>query len=201
MITMDKKKYRKGLKKQVVEVYQSGMTNPHELAEIHNIPYQYVLNILNESNIRLGHPKRHYKHCERTNLIIDELKANCLSYKDIAEKYGVTRQYISEIKRRFVNETALENKQMIEENSNYMLFSQRQKLAKEYEQWVNTPLKDGSKIKDCALSVITFMQGKGFRKIPKGCVVMKKERYNELTERPLKAMGELVISKMKNNKE
>jgi hypothetical protein len=60
----------------------------------------------------------------------------------------------------------MDKEKQINGNSEYMLFSQRQKLADEYEQWVNTPLKDGSKIKDCALSVITFMQWKGYRKLP-----------------------------------
>lgn len=54
----------------------------------------------------------------------------------------------------------------------FMLFSKRKELAEEYEKWVNTPLEDGRKIKDCTLSVITFMQTKGYRKIPDGAVVL-----------------------------
>lgn len=42
-----------------------------------------------------------------------------------------------------------------------MLFSRRKKLAEEYEEWVRQPLGDGSKIKDCPLSVITFLDSKG----------------------------------------
>lgn len=61
----------------------------------------------------------------------------------------------------------MENKiKHINGNSKYILFSERQKLANEYKEWVNTPLKDGSKIKDCPLSVITFLQGKGYLKCP-----------------------------------
>ena len=58
----------------------------------------------------------------------------------------------------------------------FMLFSERKKLAEEYEKWINTPLDDGSKIKDCALSVITFMQIKGFCKIPENAVVLTKKK-------------------------
>ena len=29
---------------------------------------------------------------------------------------------------------------------NYIIFSERKKLADEYEEWVNKPLEDGSKI-------------------------------------------------------
>ena len=54
----------------------------------------------------------------------------------------------------------------------YILFSERKKLADEYEEWVNKPLEDGSKIKDCALSVITFMSIKGFYKIPENSVLL-----------------------------
>lgn len=64
----------------------------------------------------------------------------------------------------------------------FMLFSERLKLAEEYEKFVNTPLEDGSKIKDCALSVITFMQTKGFRKIPEGAVVLTGEEWRNLNK-------------------
>ena len=60
----------------------------------------------------------------------------------------------------------------MDKQKNYMLFSERKKLADEYEEWVNKPLEDGSKVKDCALSVITFMVIKGFCKIPEGAVVV-----------------------------
>lgn len=74
------------------------------------------------------------------------------------------------------------DKQFIEEMAmnrykKHILFSERKKLADEYEEWVNKPLEDGSKIKDCALSVITFMTSKGYRKIPEGAVVLTKEEW------------------------
>jgi hypothetical protein len=65
-------------------------------------------------------------------------------------------------------------------NKNIMLFSKRAKLAEEYEKWVNQPLADGAKIKDCPLSVITFMVSKGFVQIPEGSVVLSKEEYELL---------------------
>lgn len=65
----------------------------------------------------------------------------------------------------------------------FMLFSERKKLAEEYEKWINTPLDDGSKIKDCALSVITFMQIKGFCKIPEDAVVLTREENNKLCQK------------------
>lgn len=79
-----------------------------------------------------------------------------------------------------------------------MLFSKRKKLADEYETWVKKPLEDGSKIKDCAFSVITFMVSKGFVKVPKDSIVITKAKYEELLARPLNVMGDLVISKIKN---
>ena len=63
---------------------------------------------------------------------------------------------------------------------NYIIFSERKKLADEYEEWVNKPLEDGSKIKDCALSVVTFMTSKGYRKIPEDSVVLTLEEYEKL---------------------
>lgn len=38
-------------------------------------------------------------------------------------------------------------------------------------------------------------------KIPENNIVLTREEYNELLARPINAMGELVISKIKNNKE
>ena len=40
----------------------------------------------------------------------------------------------------------------------------------------------------------------GYRKIPKGSVVLTEKEYNELIERPLKAMGELTCDKIKEKK-
>lgn len=70
----------------------------------------------------------------------------------------------------------------IKGTTKYMLFSKRKELAEEYEEWVKTPLEDGSKIKDCALSVITFMQIKGYRKIPENAVVLMREEYEKLKQ-------------------
>jgi hypothetical protein len=61
--------------------------------------------------------------------------------------------------------------------ANIMFFSERKRLAEEYETWVNQPLKDGAKIKDCPLSVITFMHSKGFVKINENEIVISKEEY------------------------
>lgn len=69
---------------------------------------------------------------------------------------------------------------MKDKEKQFMLFSERKNLAEEYETWVNQPLKDGTKIKDCPLSVITFMQSKGYRKLPKDSVVMSKEELNDI---------------------
>jgi hypothetical protein len=65
-------------------------------------------------------------------------------------------------------------------NEKIMLYSERAKLAKEYEEWVNKPLEDGSKIKDCPLSVITFMIIQGFSKIPEGAVVLTNDEWARL---------------------
>lgn len=72
----------------------------------------------------------------------------------------------------------------------YMLYSERKKLADEYEEWVNKPLQDGSKIKDCALSVITFMLIKGFCEIPEGAVVLTEKEYKKLKN------GEMTYNQM-----
>jgi len=48
-----------------------------------------------------------------------------------------------------------------------MLFSQRIKLAKEYEEWI----KSIPEAKDCALNVISFLHGKDLlRNIKEECV-------------------------------
>jgi hypothetical protein len=65
----------------------------------------------------------------------------------------------------------------------FMFFRERKRLAEEYEKWVNQPLEDGSKIKDCPFSVISFMASKGFVKINDNEVVISKEEYESLTRR------------------
>ena len=82
----------------------------------------------------------------------------------------------------------MDKQKQIKEIPNFMFYRERKKLAEEYEEWVNTPLEDGSKIKDCALSVITFMQIKGFCKIPEGARVFipTEEKYVILTQEEYK---------------
>lgn len=43
-----------------------------------------------------------------------------------------------------------------------MLFSIRQRLADAYEEWVKRNSESGVKIKDCPLTVITFLDGEGW---------------------------------------
>lgn len=43
-----------------------------------------------------------------------------------------------------------------------MLFSKRQRLADAYEEWVKRNSESGVKIKDCPLTVITFLDGEGW---------------------------------------
>lgn len=76
------------------------------------------------------------------------------------------------------NKHFVEAKKMLD-GKKFLLFSERLKLAEEYEEWVKKPLEDGSKIKDCALSVITFMQIKGFCKIPENAVVLTREEHQK----------------------
>lgn len=89
---------------QVITEFQKNK-NLMEIADKFGIKYSYVLRILHDNKIK--HPKvmNFYKNepSDKVQQIVEDLKRG-ISQSEIARKYGVSRQYIFQIKESFNNE-------------------------------------------------------------------------------------------------
>ena len=95
---------RKNGRELVVEAYKSGMHNPYEIAEMYGFAYKTVTNYLSEA--KLDRPqfengklwvKRDYN--SKTKKILDCL-ASGASISETARRFGVSRQWVSVVKKR-----------------------------------------------------------------------------------------------------
>lgn len=84
----------------IVEAYHRGERNPYEIAEQYGVQPDYVYWVLKTNKLRLGRKTRNFVHTERTNEIVEDLQEGKLSQAEIARKYGVSRQYITKMKRK-----------------------------------------------------------------------------------------------------
>ena len=89
--------------------YENGDRNPYELARKLHLSAYTVKDILVKLGLERQRPKRNYKKrnptniaklCEKTQGICADLTAGA-TVKEIMEKYGVTRQYVSLIKKKY----------------------------------------------------------------------------------------------------
>lgn len=91
---------RKNAEQKVVEAFQRGERNPYKIAEDLGITPNSVRAFLGWHKCRKGKKTRNWVHCERTNEIVKDLQEGALSQAEIARKYGVSRQYITKMKRK-----------------------------------------------------------------------------------------------------
>jgi DNA-binding Lrp family transcriptional regulator len=98
---------RKTGKDRLDEAIENGETNPHKIAEISGLKLNTVRFYLTTSGVKLGRPKRNYVHCERTESISDDLREGVLSTTEIAQKHGVSRQAVHNIKRKMIEDGEL----------------------------------------------------------------------------------------------
>lgn len=90
----------------VLQAYKDGITNPYEIAEMCDVCYGYVNNILSSATSGRQRPKRNYKQrkvCENTQAIITALKSG-KRVREIAMEFGVAVQYVYQVKNKFVKE-------------------------------------------------------------------------------------------------
>ena len=86
------------------ETYESGITNPYEMAKTLDMSVGTIREYLGDLGIKLGRNKKNYnktKLCEKTNIIIEELK-NGKTARQISQQYQVSTQYVYEIKGKFL---------------------------------------------------------------------------------------------------
>jgi DNA-binding Lrp family transcriptional regulator len=95
---------RKTGKDRLNEAIENGETNPHKIAEISGLKLNTVRFYLTTGGVKLGRPKRNYVHCDRTESISDDLREGVLSTTEIAQKHGVSRQAVHNIKRKMIED-------------------------------------------------------------------------------------------------
>ena len=91
-------------KEKVAEAVKDGELNPYVISEKYGVS---VRTAKEYKRIYGGvapkvRPKLNYRHCDRTNAIIFDLKEGELSLSEIARKHGVSRQAVFDIKKKFM---------------------------------------------------------------------------------------------------
>ena len=84
----------------IIEAYHRGERNPYAIADTYGVKVNYVYWVLARNKLRLGKKTRVFVHSERTTAIVEDLKDGALSQVEIAKKHGVSRQYITKIKKK-----------------------------------------------------------------------------------------------------
>lgn len=93
-------KTHKTCEDKIVEAYHRGERNPYKIAEDYGTTIGNVRYALRKNKLYLGKKTRVWVHCDRTNAIIEDLQDGELSQVEIARKHQVSRQYITNVKRK-----------------------------------------------------------------------------------------------------
>lgn len=99
-------KSRANTQARVLQAYNDGITIPYEIADMLDMDYRYVNTILSNAKLGRARPKRNYKQrklCENTQAIIEQLKSG-KRVREICAEFGVSTQYVYEVKNKFVKE-------------------------------------------------------------------------------------------------
>lgn len=93
-------------KARVLQAYHDGITNPYEIAEMFEMDFHYVNTILGSAKLGRVRPKQNYKQrkvCENTQTIVEALR-NGKTVRQISTEFGVSTQYVYQVKDKFVKE-------------------------------------------------------------------------------------------------
>ena len=88
----------------VVAEYENGERNPFKIAEKCFVSVKTVREYLYRKGLKVGSKSKYYHRCEKTNLIMTDLRLGTMTQNAIAKKYGVTRQYICQLNREIREE-------------------------------------------------------------------------------------------------
>lgn len=92
---------RKLGREKVAEAFARGERDIQKIADMYGLTYGTVKYYKTALGIKVGkRPKRNYKHCARTNAIIQDLKDGELTTAEIARKNGVKWQSVHTIKKK-----------------------------------------------------------------------------------------------------
>ena len=87
-------------KDKIAKAIAEGVTSSPELCETYGISYDTLRVYKSRMGLRTGRPKRNYRHCARTNAIIEDLKEGELKIAEIARKHQVKWQSVHKIRRK-----------------------------------------------------------------------------------------------------
>lgn len=105
--TLPEREKRNG-RKLVVEAYNSGIKNPYEIADIYGYAPRSVQIWLADAKLGRERPSRNWKkidNSEKTKKIIACLE-NGARVNETARQFGVSKQWVSQIKQRIEKERA-----------------------------------------------------------------------------------------------
>jgi len=90
--------------KAVASAWETETKNPRELAQMFGLSEKTIREYLVQSGVRQGaRPRFNYRHSDKTDAISAEIK-NGTRLSEIAKKYGVSRQWVYQIKNKLEGE-------------------------------------------------------------------------------------------------
>ena len=91
---------RKRTQDKIIEAYQSGIHNPYELAEMNGVSRNYVNFVFHWHCIKRQRNAQNWKHCDRTDAIVEDLKEGILTHAEIAKTHGTSRQWVHQLAKK-----------------------------------------------------------------------------------------------------
>jgi transposase len=122
MMSMTPAEFRKGIRelkengefppkktgsKKVLEAYENGERNPYKIAETYGLTPLTVQTYKKKNGIVTGRGKRNFKHSQRTNAINKDLKDGIITCSEIAQKHGVSRQFVYQLRKKLEEDEEL----------------------------------------------------------------------------------------------
>ena len=90
-------------REKVLSVYNKGITNPYEIADMLGLSHHTVKDHLVKAKLSRTRPKRNYKTCDKTQLIKQDLESG-IKAREIAKKHGVSTQWVHQIRNKYIKE-------------------------------------------------------------------------------------------------
>lgn len=91
---------RKTSERKVCEAFDRGERNVKAIALRYGLSERTVRHYLNWNGRMLGKKTRNFTHCDKTHEIAADLEEGVLTQYKIAQKHGVSRQYVNKVKNK-----------------------------------------------------------------------------------------------------
>lgn len=95
---------RKPVGDKIIEAYKRGERNPYIIAEQYGVKPRTIYTYLCRRKLSLGKKTKNFVNHDRTEAIIEDLRDGELNQAEIANKHGVSRQYVNKVKKRMEGE-------------------------------------------------------------------------------------------------